>query len=136
MIHIVLARKLRQDFGKTAAEAKGTLGISNRTCEESDKERRTATNAPVAETFNAVANSSSSFPLLSRLRTKTGIASGRRGHLRRSSCRRFRFKWISPGYRDGPVFTAPRGPNEPLNSGRFQVRTVNAGWFADKCRRK
>ena len=51
---------------------------------ESGKERRKATKAPPAETFNAVANSSVSLPLPSRLRTKIGMASGRRGHFRRS----------------------------------------------------
>src|SRR5581483_12103934 len=48
------------------------------------RERRTATRAPPAETFNAVANSRNSLPLSSLLRTKTGIASGNLGHCRRS----------------------------------------------------
>jgi hypothetical protein len=95
LIHTALARKLRQDLGKSVAEARGTLGISSKTCEESGKERLTATKAPVAETLRAVANSSNSFPLLSRVRTKTGIANGRRAQSRRSSCGRFRFKWGS-----------------------------------------
>lgn len=92
LIHTVLARKLRQDLGNSAAEASGTLGISSKTCVERGKERRTATRAPVAETFNAVANSSSSLPFLSRLRTKTGMAKGNRAHRRRSSCGRLWFK--------------------------------------------
>jgi hypothetical protein len=62
----------------------GALGISSETCEESRKERFTATNAPPAEIFQAVANSRNSFPVSSALRTKTGIAKGRRSHFRRS----------------------------------------------------
>jgi hypothetical protein len=37
--------------------------------------------------LRAVANSRNSFPLSSRLRTKTGIARGNRGHFRLSPCR-------------------------------------------------
>lgn len=62
----------------------GALGISSKTCAESGNERRTATSAPHAETFKAVANSNNSLPSSSRLRTNTGMASGRRGHFRRS----------------------------------------------------
>jgi hypothetical protein len=75
---------MREALGKELPETKGALGISNRTCAESGKERRTATRAPPAEIFNAVANSSSSLPSSSRLRTKMGIASGSRGHFRLS----------------------------------------------------
>src|SRR5581483_6143705 len=46
--------------------------------------RRIATSIPPALTFRAVANSRNSFPLPSRLRTNTGIASGSLVHLRRS----------------------------------------------------
>lgn len=78
------ARTVREALGKAAAVAKGALGISSETCAASGRERRTATSAPPAETFNAVANSRKSFPFSSRLRTNTGIASGRRIQLRRS----------------------------------------------------
>jgi hypothetical protein len=64
--------------------ARGALGISSRTLAERGKERRTATRAPPAETLRAVANSRNSLPLSSRLRTKTGMASGKRIHWRRS----------------------------------------------------
>jgi len=73
---------MREAFGKEFPETSGALGISSKTCADSGKERRTATKAPPAEIFNAVANSNSSFPSSSRLRTKIGIASGRRGHFR------------------------------------------------------
>src|SRR5207237_7141817 len=77
-------RTVREALGRPAAVARGALGISSETCAESGKERRTATSAPPAETFRAVANSRNSFPFSSRLRTNTGIANGRRVHLRRS----------------------------------------------------
>src|SRR6202158_2804121 len=73
---------MREALGKEFAETRGAAGVSRRTCAESGKERRTATSAPPAEMFNAVANSNNSFPSSSRLRTKMGIASGRRGHFR------------------------------------------------------
>jgi hypothetical protein len=82
VIRTVRARKMRQALGKEFPETKGALGISSKTCAESGKERRTATSAPPAEMFKAVANSNSSFPSSSRLRTKMGIASGNRGHFR------------------------------------------------------
>jgi hypothetical protein len=62
----------------------GAVGISSETCVECGRERLTATNAPPADTFMAVANSRKSFPFSSLLRTKIGIAKGNRGHLRRS----------------------------------------------------
>jgi hypothetical protein len=73
---------VRELFGKELPETRGATGISSKTCAESGKERRTATSAPPAEMFKAVANSNNSFPSSSRLRTKMGIASGRRGHFR------------------------------------------------------
>ena len=79
---MVRARKLRDDLGKSARETRGALGISSVTCDESGKERLTATRIPPAETFNAVANSNNSLPFSSRLRTNTGIARGKRTHLR------------------------------------------------------
>ena len=85
-----IAGRLGQASSPTA---RGALGISSKTCAESGKERRTATRAPPAEMFSAVANSRRSLPFSSRLRTKTGIAMGRRGHLRRSASRFYgRFK--------------------------------------------
>jgi hypothetical protein len=81
-------------LGKELPETKGALGISSKTCADSGKQRRTATNAPPAETFKAVANSKDSFPSSSRLRTKMGIASGRRGHFRFSASGLRRFNQI------------------------------------------
>lgn len=80
----VRARRMREALGNAEVETSGAQGISRMTCVESGKQRRKATKAPPAEMFNAVANSSVSLPLSSRLRTKTGMASGRRGHFRRS----------------------------------------------------
>src|SRR5438046_9116785 len=77
-------RTVREALGRPAAVARGALGISNKTCAESGKERRTATSAPPADTLRAVANSRNSLPFSSRLRTNTGMANARRGHLRRS----------------------------------------------------
>jgi hypothetical protein len=78
------ARKVREALGKVGIALKGALGISSKTCAERGMGRRTATRAPAAEMLSAVANSRNSLPFSSRLRTNTGIASGRRGHLRRS----------------------------------------------------
>jgi len=90
----VRARKIREAFGKEFPETNGALGISSKTCAESGKQRRTATSAPPAEMFNAVANSNNSFSSSSRLRTKMGIASGRRGHFRFSVSGLRRFNLI------------------------------------------
>src|ERR1035441_479235 len=64
----------------------GALGISSETTADCGKERRTTTKAPPADTLIAVANSSESLSLLSRARTKTGMASCNRAHLRSSFC--------------------------------------------------
>src|SRR5207253_60839 len=72
-------------FGSFAVAANGALGISSNSCDESGRSRRTATRAPAALILSAVANSRNSLPLSSRLFTKTGIANGNRGHLRRSA---------------------------------------------------
>ncbi len=78
------ARKVRAARGSPVAAARGALGISSTTCAALGKERRTATKAPPALTFKAVANSRNSLPFSSLLRTKTGIANGSRVHFRRS----------------------------------------------------
>ena len=67
-----------------ADAASGALGISSETCAAGFRERCTAINAPPAEMFRALANSRNSLPAWSWLRTKTGMASGKRGHSRRS----------------------------------------------------
>src|SRR5271169_2610179 len=72
--------------------------------------RRIATSIPPALTFKAVANSRNSLPLLSRLRTKTGIARGNRAHLRRS------FPALAPFMQTFPSLSPPptgahEGPN-------------------------
>jgi len=94
----VRARSVREAFGNELPETRGALGISSETCAESGKERRTATSAPPAEMFKAVANSSSSFPSSSRLRTKMGIANGRRDHFRHSVSGLARFNRIPQGW--------------------------------------
>ena len=63
--------------------------------------RRIATSIPPALTFKAVANSRNSLPLPSRLRTKTGIASGNRAHFRRS------FPALAPFMQTFPSQLAP-----------------------------
>jgi hypothetical protein len=78
------ARRYLEARGSSAKAASGALGISSEITASASCARRTARSIPPALTFNAVANSRISFPLSSRLRTKTGIASGKRGHLRRS----------------------------------------------------
>lgn len=108
------ACKLRAALGRSATETIGALGISSETGDDSGNERRTATSAPPAETFNTVANSSKSLPFSSRLRMKTGIASRKRGHLRRSVSRLRRFKMRSHPSQDRSSLTAPWGPNKLL----------------------
>jgi hypothetical protein len=90
--------------------AKGALGISRMTCAVGGKDRRTATNAPPALTFRAVANSRNSLPFSSRLRTNTGIARGNRVHLRRSVSGLRRIK-RSPNNRFCTGLLASIGPN-------------------------
>jgi len=72
----------REALGKLPASPIGALGISNETWADFGKEWRTTTKAPPAEMLIAVANSSKSLPLSSRVRTKTGMATCRRVHLR------------------------------------------------------
>ena len=81
---------------------KGALGISNETCVVGRKAPCMATRTPPAETFSAVANSSRSFPLESRLRTNSGIGSGSRDHARRSDFIRGRSKGLAP-FLTGPL---------------------------------
>src|SRR5215467_12247479 len=78
------ARSVRDDFGNEAEAARGALGISSRTRADWGRARRSAINAPPPPMLSAVANSRNSLPLSSRLRTKTGMASGKRSHLRDS----------------------------------------------------
>ena len=112
---------MREALGSAAAVAKGALGISSETCAESGKERRTATSAPPAEILRAVANSRNSFPFSSRLRTNTGMARGRRVHLRRSVSGFRRFNpapWIRTYARESRIWGAK--PHTRL--GRLQVK--------------
>src|SRR5207302_3375921 len=80
-----LARRFRVTVGRAAKAAKGALGISSETCAVEGMERRTATSIPPAETLRAVANSRNSLSASVLLRTKTGMAKGKRGHCRRSA---------------------------------------------------
>jgi hypothetical protein len=107
--HTIRACKLREALGKWEVETSGALGISSKTCAESGKERRRATKAPPAETFKAVANSSNSLSFSSLLRTKIGIASGRRSHFRRSVSG-FRGLKLSPSAPDADGLVAHSGP--------------------------
>src|SRR6476619_3468294 len=75
------------------------------------KDRRTATSAPPALTFNAVANSRNSLPLSSRLRTNTGIANGNRVHFRRSFSGLSRTKVLLLRLVIYTDWFAPDGPN-------------------------
>jgi hypothetical protein len=115
------ARKLRATLAWWGKTDIGVLGISSETCEESRNERFTATSAPPAEIFQAVANSRNSLPESSRLRTNTGMASGRRSHFRRSALGFLRLKHF-PHHGVGPVKAAPGGPKYRENTGHaFQA---------------
>jgi len=74
---------IREPALKPFAGPIGALGTSSETSADFGKERRTTTNAPPGEMLIAVANSSESLPP-SRVRTKTGIESCNRAHLRSS----------------------------------------------------
>ena|SRR5690349_18427910 len=87
------ARSVRDDFGNEAEAANGALGISSRTRADWGRARRSAISAPPPPMLRAVANSRNSLPLSSRLRTNTGIAKGRRSHLRSSRSALF---WLKP----------------------------------------
>ena len=79
-------------LGQALVAANGALGISSKTCADSGKERRTATRAPPAEMFSAVANSRELFAFFVAAAHKYGDREGRRGHLRRSVSGFGRFK--------------------------------------------
>src|SRR5579863_8699707 len=85
---------MRSALDWVAVAGEGGVGTSSKTRADSGKGRRTATSAPPAETFTAVASSSESLPFRSWLRTKIGIAKGKRGHCRRSDCRSSRLKQV------------------------------------------
>jgi hypothetical protein len=80
-----------------ATEAGGALGISRKTVAERGKARERAIRAPPAEMFTTEANSRDCLPEPFELPTNTGIASGRRGHLRRSVSGLLRFKQVLGG---------------------------------------
>jgi len=96
----------------------GALGISSETTADLGKERRTTTKAPPGEMLTAVANSRQSLPAPSRARTKTGMASCSRAHLRSSFFDMLR-DTVRPTPK--PVFT----PLEPHLMGQTQEET----WF-------
>src|ERR1700716_1654112 len=75
---------IREEILKPLAGPIGALGISSETSADLGKERRTITIAPPGEILIAVANSRESLPFPSRVRTKTGMASCNRAHLRSS----------------------------------------------------
>jgi hypothetical protein len=84
VVRSVLARSVLAALGRGAIAATGALGISSLIWLTVGRTRRMATSIPPALTFNDVANSRNSLPFRSRLRTKTGIASGNLVHFRRS----------------------------------------------------
>src|SRR5271166_281392 len=97
----------------------GALGISSETKADLGKERRTTTKAPPAEMLIAVANSRQSLPLPSWVRTKTGMASCNRAHLRssffdnlRATCK-VRRSWVL-------------APSRPHLMGQTSERAANA----------
>ena len=98
-----------------ATEAGGALGISRKTVAESGSERETAIRAPPAEIFTTDANSRVCLPLPFVLPTKTGIASGRRVHLRRSVSGLLRFKQVLGGL-DSINPIALGGPNSVIGT--------------------
>jgi len=73
---------IREEVFNPSVGPIGALGISTETRADLGKERRTTTKAPPAEMLMAVANSSKSLPLSSRVRTKTVMARCKRAHLR------------------------------------------------------
>ena len=87
---------IREEVFKPLAGPMGALGISSETGADFGKERRTTTKAPPGEMLIAVANSSNSLPLSSRLRTKTGMARCNRAHLRSSFLDKLRRTCLPP----------------------------------------
>lgn len=89
------ARRVRVERRDSAAT--GGHGISRMSGEAGRGDSlRMATSMPPALTLRAVANSRNSRPLRSRLRTKTGMASGSRLHWRRSFWRLLAFMLTRP----------------------------------------
>src|SRR5439155_17049557 len=98
--------------------AKGEAGISSASRANRGKERPTATSAPPALTFKAVANSKISLPAWSRARMKMGTARGNRSQRRRS----FSAFWLDtrlPRRTTDVDVLAPTGPNRPGASTYF-----------------
>src|ERR1700730_12687842 len=112
---------VRESAVEVATEAGGALGISRKTVAESGRERDTAMRAAPAEMFTTEANSRDCLPLPSVPPTNTGMASGRRGHFRRSISNWLRFKPVLGGL-DSVISIAFRGPNSTI---RTQFRKRN-----------
>ena len=122
-----LARRSREARGSSATADTGALGISSWMTASAGRTLRTATSMPPALTFRAVANSRDSLPSLSRLRTNTGMAKGRRDHLRRSVWGRAVFKRAAPAC-ESSTSRAKCG----LNSAEARTRIRSAGGFRPK----
>src|ERR1700682_1658908 len=122
---------MREALGSAAAVANGALGISSETGAESGKERRTAPSAPPAEILRAVANSRNSFPFSSRLRTNTGIARGRRVHLRRSVSGFRRFN-PAPWIRTYALKSRIWGAKPRMRLARFHIKHRKMGGVSMK----
>jgi len=112
----------------------GALGISRETVLDLASARRTITSAPPAETFTAVANSSDSLPLSSRLRTNTGIASCNLGHFLRSSVLAVEPKLFTLAHGLFSSKAADYGPNAQLAGMTSQIglnHAAKTGIFTD-----
>src|SRR3982074_1627365 len=102
---------IREEILKPLAGPIGALGISSEISADLGKERRTITIAPPGEILMAVANSRESLPFPSRLRTKTGMASCNRAHLRSSFLDKPRSTRLHHPLEVFKPEKAPQGPN-------------------------
>ncbi len=84
VLRSALAVKLLETPAGSVDPPTGELGISSSTWLPEGNALRTATSMPPALTFSPVAKSSVCLPFWSRLRTKTGMASGSLAHFLRS----------------------------------------------------
>jgi len=115
---------IREEILKPLAGPIGALGISSETSADLGKERRTITIAPPGEMLMAVANSRESLPFPSRVRTKTGMASCNRAHLRSSFLDKPRGTRLHHPLEVFKPKKAPQGPNfERSHAGAESLQT-------------
>jgi hypothetical protein len=117
---------VREERGKPLAGPRGALGISSETTVALGKVRRTTTNAPPALMFMAVANSSKSLPLSSRLRTNTGMANCNRAHFRFSVLGELRLG-TRPSGKQGLTAKMPHlmGQTTPVSGSKPESRGIS-----------